>query len=274
MSRQFVRSIKNISHTPTEIKVRNLTSNDPSGPSGSDLNELSKLTFQRDKLSEIIGILNKRLSSSKKNSPLHILKSLTIIQYCLQMGSVEFVDYYKVHHEIFTTLMDYDILNKKSKDVINVRKRAKYILKLIQNDKLLREKRENFHNFRSEMLIPGIKSTDADKKEHIRYSLDHRPNDLVEMEMDSSSVSRSLSLDIKRLNYYKNNKRNISLEEKPLNELQLISEESNNDSDHHKVSTNPFRNSIFTENLQSSSQNSSITSFNVQDRRNNNPFIQ
>lgn len=289
MSRHLVRSIRNIPHSGLEVKLRDLTSNDPYGPSGTDLNEVATLTFKLDKLKEVVKLLNKRISP-KKNTALQILKSLTIIQYCLQVGSLEFVSYYRVHWELIDRLRDYDYLNKRDSNVVNVRKRSRYVLKLIRDDSLLASKRENFHKLRSEMLIPGIKSSSLDKTTRMRYSLDQSSNDLKEEEQPVL-VPRARSLDVRRTSSLHRSKvtgnsgevrRTSSLHhrngggEKPA-ALQFITEEIIDDGDLNSkidlLTNNPFRSSVFVDNYEGLTSDSGESLSSDSERKNTNPFL-
>ena len=64
ISKSAVRIGKNYikGYTDTQIKVREATSNDPWGPSGAQLNELSQLSHNPTDFIEMMEILDKRLN--------------------------------------------------------------------------------------------------------------------------------------------------------------------------------------------------------------------
>lgn len=153
MSRRLVRSIRNISSTPAEIKIKAATSNDSFGPTTSELNELAILTNDSKQLKQIITILIKRINDSSRNWR-HILKSLTVIQYCMLAGSIEFVYWIQNNSYLISTLKEFQL--KDSNDMAQqIRKKAKSISKLLKDDKLLEEKRSNYHIYRNKMSQPA-----------------------------------------------------------------------------------------------------------------------
>ncbi|ODV98412.1 hypothetical protein PACTADRAFT_48179 [Pachysolen tannophilus NRRL Y-2460] len=229
---RFLKSFQKISSSQVENKVRNITNNDSWGPSGKDLNEIAKLTFQNNKLNEIIKALNKRLSlinsdgDSNRNYR-RILKTLTVIQFCVQVGSIEFARYYQENIYFFDKILTgirANLNTKNDQNYQNIKNRAKYLLILLTDEAKLSEKRENFHKLRSTMAIPGLKveksnsNDDEDginKKsfQSLRYSLDSASNnynenineEIVLPNLSSNKIA-SKSLDLNRLKYYKNNK--------------------------------------------------------------------
>ncbi|CCH42237.1 Epsin-3 [Wickerhamomyces ciferrii] len=153
MSRRFVRSIRNISATPAEIKIKSATSNDSFGPTTSDLNEIALLTMDNKHLRQIITVLTKRLNDSTKNWR-HILKSLTVIQYCLLAGSTEFVYWVQNNSYLIKTLKEFQW--KDSNEIAyQIRSKAKKITSLLKDDNLLQSKRANYHIYRTKMSQPS-----------------------------------------------------------------------------------------------------------------------
>lgn len=88
-------SIKGYSDTQT--KIRDATSNDPWGPSGTQMAELAQLTYNQQDFVEIIEMLEKRLNDKGKNWR-HVFKSLTVLDYLLHAGSENVVHYFRYVH--------------------------------------------------------------------------------------------------------------------------------------------------------------------------------
>ena len=66
---KFLDSMTNVvmNYSPIEIKVREATNDEPWGPHGAMLAELSKYTFTYEYFPEVIGMLWRRMFESKKN---------------------------------------------------------------------------------------------------------------------------------------------------------------------------------------------------------------
>lgn len=175
MSRKFIRTLKNISSSDAEIKIKNATSNDPFGPTASELNQLSILSSSSSKsLKSITTVLGKRINDKNRNWR-HILKSLTVIEYLLISGSLEFVYWIQNHKYLVNTLVEFTFDDNKSIE-IQIRNKSRSILKLINNEELLLEKRSKFHIYRNKMSKPSNGK---------RSSLDINRSDL---EIDSSEL--------------------------------------------------------------------------------------
>lgn len=56
-----------LNYSDIQIKVRDATSNDPSGPAGRILQEISDATFNHRDFLEIMEMLDKRMNDSGKN---------------------------------------------------------------------------------------------------------------------------------------------------------------------------------------------------------------
>lgn len=193
MSRRLVRSIRNISLTPAEVKVKSATSNDSFGPTTSELNEIAILTHDMKQLRQIINVLTKRLNDSSKNWR-HVLKSLTVIQYCMLAGSSEFVYWIQNNGYLISTLKEFQW--RDSNEIAHqIRTKAKSISKLLKDDKLLESKRSNYHIYRTKMAQPAHMK---------RSSLDiTRPDELNVELIEEPTIQASLkrgtqSLEIRR----------------------------------------------------------------------------
>jgi epsin len=102
---KVLRGFKNVTkgYSTAQVKVRHgilshsiekghilrgtATSNDPWGPSGSEMSEIALMTFNSSKeFYDIMDILEKRLNDEGKNWR-HVLKSLRVLDYAMHEGS-------------------------------------------------------------------------------------------------------------------------------------------------------------------------------------------
>uniref|UniRef100_A0A087XMC2 Epsin 1b n=1 Tax=Poecilia formosa TaxID=48698 RepID=A0A087XMC2_POEFO len=117
------RQLKNLvqNYSEAEVKVREATSNDPWGPSSSQL--------------------WKRLKDDKNWR--HIHKSLTLLEYLLKTGDDRVMLKMKENIYIVKALTEYRFVEKDGKDQgVNVREKAKVVLVLMEDDEKLKEERE------------------------------------------------------------------------------------------------------------------------------------
>ena len=82
------RNIKNVAHnyTDAQVKVREATSNDPWGPSSTQMSEIADLTYNMVAFSEIMQMIWKRLNDHGKNWR-HVYKALVLLEYLIKTGS-------------------------------------------------------------------------------------------------------------------------------------------------------------------------------------------
>ncbi|KAL1407361.1 hypothetical protein Q8F55_006783 [Vanrija albida] len=139
-------------YTDTQTKVRDSTSNDPWGPSGTQMNEIAQLTYNQSDFVEIMEMLDKRLNDKGKNWR-HVFKALTVLDYCLHAGSENVVIYFKDNLYIIKTLKEFVYVDDQGKDVgHNVRQKAKDITNLLQDEERLRSERRSRGAMRDRML--------------------------------------------------------------------------------------------------------------------------
>ncbi|KAM9493451.1 epsin-3 isoform 5-T6 [Clarias gariepinus] len=137
------RSVKNIvnNYTEAEIKVREATSNDPWGPSGSLMMEIAELTFNVVAFAEVMGIIWKRMNDHGKNWR-HVYKALTLLDYLLKTGSERVAQQCKENIHAIQTLRDFQYVDREGQDQgVNVREKAKQLVSLLQNNEKLKQER-------------------------------------------------------------------------------------------------------------------------------------
>lgn len=139
-------------YTDTQTKVRDATSNDPWGPSGTQMNEVAQMTYNQSDFVEIMEMMDKRLNDKGKNWR-HVFKALTLLDYCLHAGSENVVVYFKDNIYIVKTLKEFVYVDDDGKDVgANVRQKAKDITNLLQDEDRLRAERRARGAMRDRML--------------------------------------------------------------------------------------------------------------------------
>ncbi|OAD66104.1 hypothetical protein PHYBLDRAFT_119561, partial [Phycomyces blakesleeanus NRRL 1555(-)] len=106
-------------------KVRESTSNDPWGPSGTSMNEIAQLTFNKQDFLEIMDMIDKRLNDKGKHWR-HVFKALLLLDYCIHVGSENVVVYSKGNLYVIKTLGEFQHIDEQGKDV-GANGRLKYI---------------------------------------------------------------------------------------------------------------------------------------------------
>ncbi|KAK4176804.1 putative epsin-like protein ent1/2 [Triangularia setosa] len=158
---KVIRSVKNVTkgYSSVQVKVREATSNDPWGPTGTQMSEIAQLTYnsclqvqpfadaarnppvRSTEFYEIMDMLDKRLNDKGKNWR-HVLKALKVMDYCLHEGSELVVTWAKQNIFIIKTLREFIYIDEEGKDVgANVRIAAKELSALIADEERLRAER-------------------------------------------------------------------------------------------------------------------------------------
>ncbi|GAA6004487.1 hypothetical protein JCM10207_000749 [Rhodosporidiobolus poonsookiae] len=153
MGKSVMRVAKNSikGYSDTQTKVRDATSNDPWGPSGTQMSEIAALTFNQNDFVEIIEMLDKRLNDKGKNWR-HVFKSLTVLDYILHAGSENVVQYFRENLYIVKTLKEFQYIDEVGKDQgANVRQKAKDITNLLLDEKRMKSQRASRKDMRNRM---------------------------------------------------------------------------------------------------------------------------
>ncbi|KZV65737.1 ENTH-domain-containing protein [Peniophora sp. CONT] len=139
-------------YSDVQAKVREATSNDAWGPSGTQMNEIAQMSYNQNDFVEIMEMLDKRLNDKGKNWR-HVFKSLTVLDYLLHAGSENVVIYFRDNIYIIKTLKEFQFVDEFGKDQgANVRQKAKDITNLLQDDARLRQERRSRAHMRDRML--------------------------------------------------------------------------------------------------------------------------
>ncbi|KAM0793155.1 hypothetical protein ACM66B_000630 [Microbotryomycetes sp. NB124-2] len=153
MGRSVMRTVKGSvkGYSDTQTKVRNATSNDPWGPSGTEMSEIAALTYNSNDFVEIIETLDKRLNDKGKNWR-HVFKSLTLLDYILHAGSENVVQYFRENIYVVKTLKEFQYIDEFGKDQgANVRQKAKDITNLLLDENKMKASRLNRKDMRDRM---------------------------------------------------------------------------------------------------------------------------
>ncbi|KAI9865852.1 MAG: hypothetical protein M1824_000112 [Vezdaea acicularis] len=149
---KVIRSVKNVTkgYTSVQVKVRNATSNDPWGPTGTDMQEIAQMTFNNSSdFFEIMDMLDKRLNDKGKNWR-HVLKALKVLDYCLHEGSELVVTWARKNVYVVRTLREFQHIDEDGRDVgQNIRVSAKELTALIQDEERLKGERRDRKSWKS-----------------------------------------------------------------------------------------------------------------------------
>ncbi|RFU73168.1 clathrin binding ent2 [Trichoderma arundinaceum] len=152
---KVMRSVKNVTkgYSHAQVKVRDATSNDPWGPTGTQMSEIAQMTFNTStEFYDIMDMLDKRLNDKGKNWR-HVLKALKVLDYCLHEGSELVVTWARQSIYIIKTLREFQYIDEEGRDVgQNVRVAAKELTALILNDERLRAERSDRKSWKSRVM--------------------------------------------------------------------------------------------------------------------------
>ncbi|KAJ1966442.1 hypothetical protein GGI12_000086 [Dipsacomyces acuminosporus] len=140
-----LRTVKNYTkgYSDMQMKVREATSNDPGGPSGALMSQIAQATFSQHEFLEVMEMIDKRLNDKGKNWR-HVFKALTLLDYCLHVGSDQVVQYALDNIYIVKTLREFQHIDDSGRDQgANVRQKAKEVTILLLDPARLREERKN-----------------------------------------------------------------------------------------------------------------------------------
>mmetsp|Transcript_19927 Transcript_19927/g.32697 ORF Transcript_19927/g.32697 Transcript_19927/m.32697 type:complete len:597 (-) Transcript_19927:552-2342(-) len=125
-----------------ERKVRECTSNNAWGASGTMLAEVAQASRSQADYAIIISTIWKRLNDSGKNWR-HVYKGLSLLEYLIIHGNPRVVDDIRERLYQIRTLADFHHIDEDGQDRgLNVREKSKKLCELVQDDKRIDEERE------------------------------------------------------------------------------------------------------------------------------------
>jgi len=136
------RNIKNVAHnyTDAQVKVREATSNDPWGPSSTQMSEIADLTYNTIAFSEIMQMIWKRLNDHGKNWR-HVYKALVLLEYLIKTGNDKVAKQCQENIFAIQTLKDFQFVEDNKDQGLNVREKAKAMVALLKDEDRLKNER-------------------------------------------------------------------------------------------------------------------------------------
>ncbi|OSC97001.1 ENTH-domain-containing protein [Trametes coccinea BRFM310] len=225
LGKGIVRAAKNYTkgYSDVQAKVRDATSNDPWGPSGTQMNELAQLSYNQDSFVEIMEMLDKRLNDKGKNWR-HVFKSLTVLDYLLHAGSENVVVYFRDNLYVIKTLKEFQYIDEEGKDQgANVRQKAKDITNLLQDESRLRHERRDRAMMRDRM-IKGNNGVDDDSENSRRRSQSLPPRRRNGTNREDDDLRKALE-ESKRTAAEEEARQRLTAEERDIQQAIKLSEE-------------------------------------------------
>ncbi|KAG0311687.1 Epsin-3, clathrin recruitment and traffic between the Golgi and endosome [Dissophora globulifera] len=134
---------KVMNYTEMEQKVREATSNDPWGASGTLKQELAQATHNFQSFNEIMPAIFKRFAEKEPRDWRQIYKSLVLLEYLVTHGSERVVDETRGHLSTIKYLRNFQYVDENGKDEgINVRTRAKEFAEMLSSVDRIKEERK------------------------------------------------------------------------------------------------------------------------------------
>ncbi|KAG0010324.1 Epsin-3, clathrin recruitment and traffic between the Golgi and endosome, partial [Podila clonocystis] len=134
---------KVMNYTEMEQKVREATSNDPWGASGTLKQELAQATHNFQHFNEIMPAIFKRFAEKEPREWRQLYKSLVLLEYLVTHGSERVVDEARGHISTIKVLRSFQYVDDNGKDEgINVRNRAKEFAEMLGSVDRIKEERK------------------------------------------------------------------------------------------------------------------------------------
>uniref|UniRef100_A0A3Q4HML0 Clathrin interactor 1a n=1 Tax=Neolamprologus brichardi TaxID=32507 RepID=A0A3Q4HML0_NEOBR len=143
--RELVDKATNVvmNYSEVESKVREATNDDPWGPSGQLMSEISRATFMYEQFPEVMNMLWARMLRDNKKNWRRVYKSLLLLAHLIRNGSERVVTSAREHLYDLRSLESYHFVDENGKDQgVNVRQKVKEMVDFVQDDDRLREERK------------------------------------------------------------------------------------------------------------------------------------
>ncbi|XP_014832591.1 PREDICTED: clathrin interactor 1 isoform X1 [Poecilia mexicana] len=143
--RELVDKATNVvmNYSEVESKVREATNDDPWGPSGQLMTEISRATFMYEQFPEVMNMLWGRMLRDNKKNWRRVYKSLLLLAHLIRNGSERVVTSTREHQYDLRSLESYHFVDENGKDQgVNVRQKVKELIEFVQDDDRLREERK------------------------------------------------------------------------------------------------------------------------------------
>ncbi|ULT92188.1 hypothetical protein L3Y34_009730 [Caenorhabditis briggsae] len=169
------RQVKNVAlkYSEAQVKVRNATSNSPSGPSAYQMEEIAILTQNPVCYMEIMAIIWQRLNDSNKNWR-HVDKSLTLLEYLIRRGHSQVIEMSRQNLYMIETLKDFEYEENRQDRGFDIRQKALNIASVLTDLETLKKKnRENSGMERNGQRMEMVRE----------YPDELLPSDMIEEDM-------------------------------------------------------------------------------------------
>ncbi|XP_057706296.1 clathrin interactor 1a isoform X1 [Corythoichthys intestinalis] len=143
--RELVDKATNVvmNYSEIESKVREATNDDPWGPSGQLMSEISRATFMFEQFPDVMNMLWTRMLRDNKKNWRRVYKSLLLLAHLIRNGSERVVTSAREHLYDLRSLESYHFIDEHGKDQgVNVRQKVKEMVEFVQDDERLREERK------------------------------------------------------------------------------------------------------------------------------------
>ncbi|CAG5992236.1 clathrin interactor 1a [Menidia menidia] len=143
--RELVDKATNVvmNYSEVESKVREATNDDPWGPSGQLMSEISRATFMYEQFPEVMNMLWARMLRDNKKNWRRVYKSLLLLAHLIRNGSERVVTSTREHLYDLRSLESYHFVDENGKDQgVNVRLKVKELVEFVQDDERLRKERK------------------------------------------------------------------------------------------------------------------------------------
>ena len=138
----FFRTNLVMNYTEIQARVREATNDQHWGPTGKQMQDLAKDTFNYEYFPELMSMLWKRMFQESEENWRRIYKALLLLNYLLTNGSERVVTVAREHIYELRRLEDFKYIDEFGKDQgINIRHKAKTLIELIQDDERIRTER-------------------------------------------------------------------------------------------------------------------------------------
>jgi len=136
-----------------EQKVLDATNNEKWGPTGPQMKEISKASFQYNEFPIIMNTIWKRLQERTPDRWRHVYKSLLLLDYMIKNGTDQVVNNCRLHLMALQGLSDYHAFEGNEDKGISVRERARLIVELLHDESRLRDERDKASANRSKFQV-------------------------------------------------------------------------------------------------------------------------
>uniref|UniRef100_A0A3Q3Q990 ENTH domain-containing protein n=1 Tax=Monopterus albus TaxID=43700 RepID=A0A3Q3Q990_MONAL len=168
--RELVDKATNVvmNYSEVESKVREATNDDPWGPSGQLMTEISRATFMYEQFPEVMNMLWARMLRDNKKNWRRVYKAQLLLAHLIRNGSERVVTSAREHLYDLRSLESYHFVDENGKDQgVNVRQKVRELVEFVQDDERLREERKKAKKNRDKYI--GVSSDSMGYRTGDRY---------------------------------------------------------------------------------------------------------